>query len=124
MDGLDVTLVLDCRICCRIFRLARMGRLRSRARRRDGTLQPASEHPPTGNRQRSAQNGANFGNAAKAICQSILQQGTRWRRRASEPPARLGGRFDTGINVSRCLWNRAQLAMRNLLTMVLEANDE
>jgi hypothetical protein len=95
MDGLDVTLVLDCRICCQIFRLARVGWLRSRARRTDGMLQPAPEHPPTGNRQRSAQNDANFGNAPKAIARSILQQGTRWRRRASEPPACLGGKFDT-----------------------------
>jgi hypothetical protein len=32
---------------------------------RDGTLQPASEHLPTGNRKRSTQNGTTFGNTAK-----------------------------------------------------------
>jgi hypothetical protein len=71
-DGLDLTLVLDCRIWV-----------------------------VSG---RSAQDGATFGNTAKAI--SRLHSATR---RPS---------FD------RACSRRAQLGMRNLLTIVLEANDE
>jgi chromate reductase len=65
MDRLEVTLVLDCRDCCRISTSVD-GRLGGRACQWGSTLQPASKLDDR-NRQRSAQNGATLDNMAKAI---------------------------------------------------------
>jgi hypothetical protein len=102
MEGLDVTLVPDCRICRRIFRLARMGQLRS----------------------------PNDGTARWGRRQSIPRRvtGSDQRKMAptsAMPPKQLPGPFCNKAPVSaEEPPSRRQLAIRNLLTIVLEANDE
>src|SRR5882757_3066807 len=101
MDGLDLTIVLDCRVWVVVvgFSITRMGRRRSRARRTGRHVAAGVRASPRVTGQRSAQNGANFDSTAKAISQlHFHNKAPVGRRGASDQAARRGGRFDTGRN--------------------------
>jgi hypothetical protein len=86
MDGLDLTLVLDCRIWVVVvgFSITADGAA-SKSRATDGTARCSQS--------------ANFDNTAKAISQvHFHNKAPVGRHRASDPTARLGGKFDTGRN--------------------------